>query len=319
MEDLFDEEMDDDDEESLIKIPSRKCVKAVNHRGLKNETRSVNAEAKVESSQQITTRKNNCSKENQSNNQVSILSYLFLIIFLKMILRRNVAPTEGQRDQIHDVSSDTTQNEETANLDYVEASNDDDRYLRASLREESLDDFFSNDKDPEQPDEAYVVKEVEDTNVQDSNEIATEVKKELMSDTEEEAEEVQEQIDVQQENMQNSVIIVKQEENYDEFSNNVGMQNASNSVILYDPSEHQESSSATSSNEPLPDLHHDIPLPPAPINPRLQLSAMTTSSLPVYSKNQSLKWGLRNKSTVPAKAIAPKGYFSYFFRTFSHF
>uniref|UniRef100_A0A914L225 Uncharacterized protein n=1 Tax=Meloidogyne incognita TaxID=6306 RepID=A0A914L225_MELIC len=292
MEDLFDEELDDDDEESLIKIPSRKCVKAVNHRGLKNETRSVNAEAKVESSQQITTRKNNCSKENQSNNQ--------------MILRRNVAPTEGQRDQIHDVSSDTTQNEETANLDYVEASDDDDRYLRASLREESLDDFFSNDKDPEQPDEAYVVKEVEDTNVQDSNEIATEVKKELMSDTEEEAEEVQEQIDVQQENMQNSVIIVKQEENYDEFSNNVGMQNASNSVILYDPSEHQESSSATSSNEPLPDLHHDIPLPPAPINPRLQLSAMTTSSLPVYSKNQSLKWGLRNKSTVPAKAIAPK-------------
>uniref|UniRef100_A0A915P584 Uncharacterized protein n=1 Tax=Meloidogyne floridensis TaxID=298350 RepID=A0A915P584_9BILA len=292
MEDLFDEELDDDDEESLIKIPSRKCVKAVNHRGLKNETRSVNAEAKVESSQQITTRKNNCSKENQSNNQ--------------MILRRNVAPTEGQRDQIHDVSSDTTQNEETANLDYVEASDDDDRYLRASLREESLDDFFSNDKDPEQPDEAYVVKEVEDTNVQDSNEIATEVKKELMSDTEEEAEEVQEQIDVQQENMQNSVIIVKQEENYDEFSNNVAMQNASNSVILYDPSEHQESSSATSSNEPLPDLHHDIPLPPAPINPRLQLSAMTTSSLPVYSKNSSLKWGLRNKSTVSAKAIASK-------------
>uniref|UniRef100_A0A915LI05 Uncharacterized protein n=1 Tax=Meloidogyne javanica TaxID=6303 RepID=A0A915LI05_MELJA len=292
MEDLFDEELDDDDEESLIKIPSRKCVKAVNHRGLKNETRSVNAEAKVESSQQITTRKNNCSKENQSNNQ--------------MILRRNVAPTEGQRDQIHDVSSDTTQNEETANLDYVEASDDDDRYLRASLREESLDDFFSNDKDPEQPDEAYVVKEVEDTNVQDSNEIATEVKKELMSDTEEEAEEVQEQIDVHQENMQNSVIIVKQEENYDEFSNNVGMQNASNSVILYDPSEHQESSSATSSNEPLPDLHHDIPLPPAPINPRLQLSAMTTSSLPVYSKNSSLKWGLRNKSTVSAKAIASK-------------
>ncbi|CAK5086782.1 unnamed protein product [Meloidogyne enterolobii] len=271
MEDLFEEEIEDDDEESLIKIPSRKCVKAVNRRGLKNEASSVNAES-------------------------------------KMILRRNVTPAEGQRDQIHDVSSDTTQNEETANLDYVEASDDDDRYLRASLREESLDDFFSNDKDPEKPDEEYIVKEVEDTNMQDLNEIATEVKKELMSDTEEEAEEVEEQIDVQQTNMQNSVIIVKQEENYDGFSNNVGMQNAqmSNSVIIYDPTEHQESSSATSSNEPLPDLHQDIPLPPAPINPRLQLSAMSSSSLPVYSKNSSLKWGLRNKSTVSAKAIAPK-------------
>uniref|UniRef100_A0A915LFA4 Uncharacterized protein n=1 Tax=Meloidogyne javanica TaxID=6303 RepID=A0A915LFA4_MELJA len=277
MEDLFDEELDDDDEESLIKIPSRKCVKAVNNRGLKNEAKLVNDEANVESSsQQLTTRKNNCSKENQSNNQ--------------MILRRNVAPTDGLRNQIHDVSSDTTQNEETANLDYVEASDDDDRYLRASLREESLDDFFSNDKDPERPDEAYVVKEVEDTNMRDSNEIATEVKKELVT------------------NMQNSVIIVKQEENYDGFSNNVGMQNAqmSNSVIVYDPTEHQESSSATSSNEPLPDLHQDIPLPPAPINPRLQFSAMSSSSLPVYSKNSSLKWGLRNKSTVSAKAIAPK-------------
>nr|CAD2192278.1 unnamed protein product [Meloidogyne enterolobii] len=295
MEDLFEEEVEDEDEESLIKIPSRRRVKAVNNRGLKNEAKLVNDEAKVESSsRQITMRQNSCSNENQSNNQ--------------MILRRNVTPGEGQRNQIHDVSSDTTQNEETANLDYVEASDDDDRYLRASLREESLDDFFSNDKDPEKPDEAYVVKEVEDTNMQDLNEIATEVKKELMSDTEEESEEVEEETDVQQANMQNSVIIVKQEENYDGFSNNVGMQNAqmSNSVIIYDPTEHQESSSATSSNEPLPDLHQDIPLPPAPINPRLQLSAMSSSSLPVYSKNSSLKWGLRNKSTVSAKAIAPK-------------
>ncbi|CAK5089376.1 unnamed protein product [Meloidogyne enterolobii] len=298
MEDVFEEEVEDEDEESLIKIPSRRRVKAVNHKGLKNETRPVNAdnEAKVESSsRQITMRQNSCSNENQSNNQ--------------MILRRNVTPGEGQRNQIHDVSSDTTQNEETANLDYVEASDDDDRYLRASLREESLDDFFSNDKDPAKPDETYVIKEVEDTNAQDLNEIATEVKNELMSDAEEESEEVEEETDVQQAIMQNSVIIVKQEENYDAFSNNVGMQNVqmSNSVIICDPTEHQESSSATSSNEPLPDLHHDIPLPPAPINPRLQLSTMSTSSsLPVYSKNSSLKCALRNKSTVSAKAIAPK-------------
>ncbi|KAL7071395.1 hypothetical protein ACQ4LE_009214 [Meloidogyne hapla] len=287
---LSEDEMDDEDDESLIKIPSRKLTKDVNYKGLQNYPKPI--KTKDESSSQRVTTKQLWANEKPSNDQTN--------------LREN-ASTEGQRHQLHGISSDTTQNDEPTNCDNV-SDIDDDRYLRASLREESLDDLFSNDKAPENPNETHIIYGAENTNEdQNVSEVATDVKKELVSDTEEEgAEAIEEQLDEQQRNLQNSIIFVKQEVENDELSNNGDMESAqvNNSVIIYYPTENQESSSASSPTDPLPDLHQDIP--PAPVNLRLvQLSAMgTSSSSSAHSQNQPLKWDFRNKSTVSAKAKA---------------
>uniref|UniRef100_A0A1I8B7L1 Helitron_like_N domain-containing protein n=1 Tax=Meloidogyne hapla TaxID=6305 RepID=A0A1I8B7L1_MELHA len=282
--------MNNENVESLIKIPSQKLTKDVNHKGLQNYPKPI--KTKDESSSQRVTTNQFRANEKPLSDQTN--------------LREN-ASTEGQRHQVHGISSDTTQNDEPTNCDNANDIDDDDRYLGASLREESLDDLFSNDK-AENPNETYLIIEAENTNEdQNVSEVATDVKKELVSDTEEEgAEEIEEQMDEQQQNMQNSIILVKQEVENDELSNNGNMQSAqiNNSIIIYDPTENQESSSASSSTDPFPDLHQDIPL--APINLRLvQLSSMgTSSSSSAHSENQPLKWDLRNKSTVSAKAEA---------------
>ena len=205
----------------------------------------------------------------------------------------NAYPAE-RRDH---ASSDAIQDgeNEIRNSSNVE---DEDRYLRASLREKSLDDLFSNNK------------ETEDSNeVQNMNEIAPEIKREVISDTEEEeSEEVEQQME-EQEIMQNS-IMVKEEVESDELSTNndeVHNSQSNRSIVYCDPSGNQEGSSSSSATDPLPDIQGMLP---ATTNRLVQLSSIASSSA-VRSENQSLKYTLR-KSTASKGKVSNGEFFPLF-------
>lgn len=218
-----------DDEESLIKIPARK-------KGLHLKT--INELDNV-SSQRVTSNLPDqfsmpTDNEKALNDKVNI--YFFFIILSLSFLKSEDGSTYFSG--IQDVEN------LTGNISNVE---DEDRYLRPSLREESLEDIFSN---------VVSKNSVELLNLTDC---AVDVKRELLSGTEEEeSEQVEEQMEEAKDRNSQDSIILKEEIDNEAFSiNNYEHSEKTNrSLIFYDPTENRRNNSPSSSDH-LPDVQQD--------------------------------------------------------------